>query len=163
MKNYLDYLLTNGAVDAKIVKADTVETAAWTVFRCHYGCDFYGKSHCCPPKAPTWQQTKDMLASFEYGILFNAHNMNDIKPLALETSRRAFLDGNYKTIAFGAGPCTLCKVCNAEHCNFPKKTIPSMEACGIDVFATARNNGFEINTLRQKGETANYFGLVMIK
>ena len=32
MEKYVDYLLQNGAVAAKIIKAATVETAAWTVY-----------------------------------------------------------------------------------------------------------------------------------
>ena len=37
-----------------------------------------------------------------------------------------------------------------------------MEACGIDVFATVRNNGLEIHILREKGEIQNHFGLLMV-
>jgi len=38
-----------------------------------------------------------------------------------------------------------------------------MEACGIDVFRTARNNGFEINTQRETFDRWNYFALVLIE
>jgi hypothetical protein len=38
-----------------------------------------------------------------------------------------------------------------------------MESCGIDVFATVRNNGFTIDTLDSAKCKANYFGLVLIK
>jgi hypothetical protein len=37
-----------------------------------------------------------------------------------------------------------------------------MEACGIDVFSTARNNGFKIEVLKKAGERGDYFGLVLI-
>ena len=56
-----------------------------------------------------------------------------------------------------------CKVCNPDHCNFPGKTVPAMEACGIDVFATVRANGLEIHTLRDPGEVQNHFGLVLVE
>lgn len=49
-----------------------------------------------------------------------------------------------------------------ERCNFPGQTVPSMEACGMDVFATVRNNGLEIHTLRVKGEPQNHFGLILV-
>ena len=55
------------------------------------------------------------------------------------------------------------KVCNPDHCNFPGKTVPAMEACGIDVFATVRANGLEIHTLRDPGEVQNHFGLVLVE
>ena len=36
-----------------------------------------------------------------------------------------------------------------------------MEACGIDVFKTARDNGFTIEVVRRHGEEMNLFGLVL--
>lgn len=38
-----------------------------------------------------------------------------------------------------------------------------MEACGIDVFKTARANGFGIDTRRETFSTWNYFALVLIE
>jgi len=37
-----------------------------------------------------------------------------------------------------------------------------MEACGIDVFQTIRNNGFTISFLEEKGEYVKYFGLLLL-
>jgi hypothetical protein len=37
-----------------------------------------------------------------------------------------------------------------------------MEACGMDVFQTARNNGFFIKTLSQKTETNNEYCLMLV-
>ena len=37
-----------------------------------------------------------------------------------------------------------------------------MEACGIDVFQTARNNGFFIETLREKTETQNLYCIILV-
>jgi hypothetical protein len=38
-----------------------------------------------------------------------------------------------------------------------------MEACGIDVYSTARSNGFTIDTLDSAKCKADYFGLVLIE
>ena len=38
-----------------------------------------------------------------------------------------------------------------------------MEACGIDVFRTARNNGFEVDTRKETFARWNYFALVLIE
>ena len=38
-----------------------------------------------------------------------------------------------------------------------------MEACGVDVFATVRSNGYTIDTLRDPSETGNYFGLLLVE
>ena len=40
---------------------------------------------------------------------------------------------------------------------------PMMEACGIDVFKTARHNGFEIDTRKDAYGQWNYFALVLIE
>ncbi len=37
-----------------------------------------------------------------------------------------------------------------------------MESCGIDVFQTARNNGFFIRALREKTETQNFYCLMLV-
>jgi hypothetical protein len=37
-----------------------------------------------------------------------------------------------------------------------------MEACGIDVFQTARNHGLFISTLREKGDTNNEYCLMLV-
>jgi len=38
----------------------------------------------------------------------------------------------------------------------------SMEACGIDVYAAARGNGFPVQPLREKGETQNDYCLLLV-
>jgi predicted metal-binding protein len=40
---------------------------------------------------------------------------------------------------------------------------PSMEACGIDVYKIARDNGFPIEVVRTRGEEWNIYGLVLVK
>ena len=164
MNKYLDMLKDGGAAEAKVISASTIVTAPWTVYRCQFGCDFFGKSCCCPPNVPTWKETREIIGCYERGILFNVKESSfaDVTPLAVETAREAFFDGYYKAIAFGSGPCGICKECDTRHCRFPKKTVPSMEGCGIDVFETVRNNGFAIETIRNREEEHNYFGLVLL-
>ena len=90
-------------------------------------------------------------------------HLNIVTPLAVQVARELFLDDYYKAIASGCGSCKKCKKCNPDFCNFPNETVPSMEAYGIDVFATVRNNGLEIHTLKSRKEVHNYFGLVMVE
>ena len=40
---------------------------------------------------------------------------------------------------------------------------PMMEACGIDVFKTARRNGFEIDTRKETYGRWNFFALVLME
>ena len=103
-----------------------------------------------------------MLDSFSTGILFRVHHWN-ATAMAAEGARRLFLDGYYKALAFGSGPCKLCPSCAPEGCRFPGKAVPAMEAFGIDVFATARAHGLEVHTLRVLGEERNHFGLILVE
>jgi predicted metal-binding protein len=73
--------------------------------------------------------------------------------------KTAFYDGYYKAFGFGGYPCIYCEDCVAEECGGPvdestrrlcrhmDMVRPSMEAAGIDVFATAQNAGWEISTI----------------
>ena len=163
VKKYYDMLKSSGADLAMKIDTKTIVTAAWTIYRCQFGCNTYGKSHCCPPNAPTWKQTQEMIDCFQYGVLFRCHSMDIVTPLAVKVARELFLDGYYKVIAFGSGPCQKCKKCNPDFCSFPKETVPAMEACGIDVFATVRANGLQIQTLRNEEEVQNHFGLLLVE
>ena len=81
------------------------------------------------------------------------------------SKQSGFLDGYYKAFVMLAGPCVLCKECGKVEgvpCRLPAKTRPAMEACGIDVFQTARNNGFSITTLKEKSETQNLYCLMLV-
>lgn len=162
LEKYMEMLRARGADPAIEIDPRTVETAAWTVFTCKYGCARYGKTHCCPPEAPTWKQTQEILDCYHRAVLFCVHHW-ETSAMVAEVVREAFLDGYYKAIGFGSGPCEICKKCNPEGCNFPDKVIPAMESCGIDVFATARNNGLEIHTLRDPEEQRNCFGLILFE
>lgn len=44
--------------------------------------------------------------------------------------------------------------------NDAKQVAPRMEACGMDVYQTARNNGFSFKPLCEKTETQNEYCLV---
>ena len=76
-----------------------------------------------------------------------------------------FKDGYYKAFVYLAGPCRLCKECGkvtGTSCNHGDRARPSMEACGIDVFQTARNNGCHIETLREETEPRNTYCLMLV-
>jgi predicted metal-binding protein len=75
----------------------------------------------------------------------------------------AFFNGYYKALGFGAGPCWLCKKCNLEHCVHPLQARPSMESCGIDVYATVRGHGFPIEVVRDRSQVPDRYGLILLE
>ncbi|MCG2711956.1 MAG: DUF2284 domain-containing protein [Candidatus Omnitrophica bacterium] len=155
-----------GAKEAKIIDAKTVKTAAWVRYKCQFGCDGFGGCLTCPPYSPPPEQTQKILDCYKKAILiYNPGSAKkSISNVAVSLEKEAFFAGFYKTLAMGAGPCMLCKGCNIKgECRHREKARPSMEACGIDVFATVRKNGFQIETLDSYGCQANYFGLVLVE
>ena len=152
-----------GAASARVVSASTIATAPWVRLKCQYGCDGYGSSLCCPPHTPTPGETRQVIDSYERAILFEAGRHEPAK-IVVQLEREAFLAGYYKAFGFGAGPCDLCRAaCTFETgCRHPERARPSMEACGIDVFATVRANGFEIEVVRDPDDDAHYFGLLLL-
>ena len=81
----------------------------------------------------------------------------------MKLEREIFLSGFYKAFGLGSGTCKLCTNCNKEKCNNPINARPSMEACGIDVFRTAKNNGFNIEVLNDKEAEQSSYGIVLIE
>lgn len=162
MEKYLDILKELGAQQAVTIHPNTVVTAPWTLHKCKFGCANYGKNYCCPPNTPDWAEMQKILDCFERGVLFSCPALAAVNTIAAEAARRLFLEGAYKAIAFGAGPCTLCESCAGDHCRHPGKALPSMEACGVDVFATLRANGLDLQTLKSKDEAPSCWGLILV-
>jgi predicted metal-binding protein len=102
------------------------------------------------------------LGFYKSAILVHGSHYKEIHCLIPTLEHDIFLDGFHKAFGMGAGPCQLCKSC-AKSCRHPEKTRPSMEACGIDVYATVRTNGYPIQVVKNESCKANYYGLVLIE
>jgi len=78
--------------------------------------------------------------------------------------RELFLAGHYRAWGMGAGPCRLCAECDlSAPCRFPSQARPSMEACGIDVYTTVRQAGWEIEVVQTQEAPFRLFGLVLME
>jgi predicted metal-binding protein len=153
-----------GAVDAKVIEAKDVVVQDWVRLKCQYGCGNYGKSLTCPPYSPAPDQMRHVLSGYSYAILMRLPDESmTTHDLVARLERHAFLAGYYSAWGIGAGPCERCTECNLEHCVFPRLARPSMESCGIDVYATARKNEFHIEVLKTRRQKPTYFGLLLVK
>ena len=151
-----------GADDAKVIDPTSIVTAAWVRFKCQFGCSGYNSNLCCPPHSPTPDQTRELLDCYSRAILVHCKARSSTKKIVADLEREIFLDGFYKAFGLGDGPCRLCDECNFEGCIHPSEARPSMESCGIDVYATARANGFPIEVVVDHSCDQNYYGVVMI-
>ena len=148
---------------ARIIHPKTVETAPWVRWKCQFGCGGYNSSLMCPPHSPTPEQTRKVLDSYKYAILFEGGRLGT-KEIATQMEREIFLSGYYKALGLGSDPCRLCSSCAFEKgCRHPDEARPAMEACGIDVFATARKHGFTINVVITSKDPQHYFDPVLIE
>jgi len=152
-----------GAVRAKVIRAKDVVTGEWVRWKCQFGCGGYGSSLVCPPHSPKPEETRRLLDGYRWAVLFEA-GRGDPKKIAVKLEREVFLRGYYKALGLGAGPCRLCETCAFEEgCRHPYQSRPAMEACGIDVYATVRKQGFEIKVVRTHKEPQHYFGMVLVE
>lgn len=175
LKKYCEEALGQGATHAKVIHPSSVVTAPWVRLKCQYGCPLgYNRCYCCPPHTPTPEETRRTLDAYQRAILFHieapktperGQRFRQYFDMLLRMEGDLFKDGFYKAFVYTAGPCGLCKECGAlkkTPCNFAGPARPSMEGCGIDVFQTARNNGFFIQPLREKKETQNVYCLMLV-
>ena len=169
MDNYdrfVDLALSFGAHGAKIIETSSIVTAEWVRMKCNFGCGYFGTSNCCPPNTPPVAQMKEVLACYQHALLI--HSRTDVRSephptsVAVKLEHEMFFSGHHKAFALGAGPCRLCDMCSKGNCRHPESARPSMEGCGIDVFQTARNNGFPIETLTDRTCGINRYSLVLI-
>jgi len=161
---FCDLAVELGAVDAKIIRADQIVVKEWVRWKCHFGCDSYGKSLMCPPHSASPEETRSLLKEYECALLFRSRSSAP-ETLAVELERRIFLEGYPAALGFASGSCKLCEECNLKggYCVRPFEARPSMESCGISVFDTARNAGYEIKVLKSKEEQYLRYGLVLIR
>ncbi len=162
-----------GIDGAKMIDPGSIVTAEWVRMKCQFGCPGFGESLCCPPHSPTPDVTRKVIDSYRIAILLHQklpnkksrwRSFEKFSKTILRLETEIFLDGYYKTWSMGCGPCDLCKICNLSgSCRHGLEARPSMEACGIDVYKTARDNGFPIQVVRTRDAEMNVFGLVLVE
>ena len=167
---YLKMALEKGVDHAVVVETSRVVTAPWVRMKCQFGCSGYGESLCCPPRTPTPDEMRKILDCYAFGILLHrqikkgAKQVERLSETAVDVERALFLDGYYKAWALGSGPCGRCEECNMKACLHADRARPSMEACGIDVFATARGCRLPIEVVRERtAALRNFYALVLVE
>ncbi len=165
LKAFLTSFLPGKVQDFKLVDPREVVTGEWVRLKCQYGCDGFGTCLTCPPYSPEPQRTQGILHSYTRAILlWQPENWQNLRRTCAELERELFLHGYYRAFAMPSGPCELCDPCPREYpCRHPELARPSMEACGIDVYATVRKFGFPIDVVRDRSCRANYYGLVLVE
>jgi predicted metal-binding protein len=173
LEKYVNAVLSKGITYAKIIDAKTVVVSNWVRVKCQYGCGGYGERLTCPPFSPTPEYTRKMLGEYSKALLMQISGIESekertmsrkLKKIVTDLERDIFLDGYYKAFGMASGPCRLCRTCNTKkECVYPEQARPAMEACGIDVYQTVRNNGFELQVVKSEDACCSYNGVVLIE
>ncbi len=140
-----------------------VVTAPWVEVKCRFGCGGYGSGGQCPPRSPQADETRTVLASYTQALLVEGEPPTaEFHRRMLTLERAAFLGGAPRALAFVAGPCRLCSDCEPDHCRHPAEARPSMEASGMDVYATAAAVGWRLEPVPDRDSPATYVGLLLV-
>jgi predicted metal-binding protein len=171
---WIERALALGCDRACVIDPASVVVAQWVRMKCVYGCDEPGVYKTCPPDgAPALDDTRRLLREFSRGILLGVGPIvgdersdaesRRINDAALALERELFLAGFHKTWTMGSGPCDICSACSqGEPCPTPELARPSMEGCGVDVFTTVREAGWEIEVVRDRQDEYRFFALVLV-
>jgi predicted metal-binding protein len=167
---FLHMARDRGADDALVIAPASIVTAPWVRLKCQFGCFGFGRGRCCPPYTPTPEQTRDVLDSYRQAILLHRHwqkgyeVVEQFNEMVVDIEKALFLEGYYKSWSMGSGPCRRCKECDITGtCRHADKARPSLEACGIDVFATARKHDLPIHVVRTHKEERDLFGVALVE
>jgi predicted metal-binding protein len=167
---YLALALERGADHAQAIDTASIITAPWVRLKCQFGCYGFGRSLCCPPHTPTPEQMRQTLDSYTHALLLHRHwqkgseVVQEFNEMVVDVEIALFLDGYYKAWAMGSGPCSRCKRCDTTgSCMHADRARPSLEASGIDVFATARGHDLPIHVVRNHKEERDIFGVVLVE
>ena len=164
LSKFVDLAVQFGAEDAKIITTDQILVSSGTRWKCRFGCSQYGKSLMCPPYTSTLEEIRKLVHEYRYALLFRVRPSTSSN-LAVELERRIFLNGYPSAIAFSADTCRLCDYCDVHKgfCVKSSEARPTMEACGIDVFETAKNAGYDMRVLTSRDQEYLWYGLLLTK
>lgn len=166
---YCKKALEMGFDGTKVIDPRSIVTAEWVRMKCQFGCPGFGMTLCCPPHTPTPDVTRKVIDTYQKAILLHQRlekgkRTKDFNKGMVRLEIEIFLDGYYKAWSMGSGPCRLCKECDTtDFCRHGYEARPSMEACGIDVFKTARDNGFHIEVVQTQEEERNAYGVILVE
>ncbi len=175
MNDWVTQAVELGADAAQIIPTDQVVVADWVRLKCQYGCGAYGSRLTCPPHSPPPEVTRQVLSHYRQALLLRMERAGEgwkeetrqrrqMSEVVAALERELFLAGHYRAWGMGAGPCRLCKECDlSSPCRFPHQARPSMEACGIDVYTTVRQAGWEIEVVQTLEAPFRLFGLVLME
>ena len=166
--------IKHGYEDFRWIDPKDIVVTRWVRMKCTYGCPNYGKSCSCPPNTPPISECRELFAEYENCAIFHFEQKLDDPEARHKWSRRINLDllklerdvfvaGYHKTFLMFMDTCGVCTECAQvlEQCKQPKKSRPSPESMGVDVFSTVRKCGYPIEVLSEYDNGMNRYAFLL--
>ncbi len=164
-----------GYKNYKWIDPEEIEVREWVRMKCQ-GCPNYGTSAHCPPHTPSIKRSKKFFNEYNKAVVIHITKKlenpkkhsewtNKINQQLIEIENTLFLKDYYKAYTLFIGPCKLCEKCTGdpETCKHPKKSRPSPEAMGIDVYKTVKKLNYPIKTLKHYKAKMNQYTFLLIQ
>lgn len=164
MERYIHLAKELQMLDAILISPRQICFDIRAILKCRWGCqDYFQNSIRCHPRGTTYHERREMIKRYNHILLVHSNDATALSKAVLEIEKAAFLEGYY--FAFAIRTCNLCQVCIAEQggtCPTPEKVRPCDQSFGIDVYKTVRNLGLPCEVLRNKEDTQNRYGFVLL-
>ena len=160
----------------KWLNAKDIIVAQWVRFKCMFGCRSYGQKASCPPNTLSVNECREFINDFEKAIIFHFavklerpedryEYCTRLNERLLDLEREIFLAGYYKAFLLFLDECRLCKECKKlrNKCEDKRRSRPTAEGLGVDVFTTARNCGYPIEVLQDFDKVMNRYAFILIE
>jgi predicted metal-binding protein len=97
-------------------------------------------------------------------LLLKYDSTEDYTRLLAELEKEAFLRGIYSAWGLSSGRCRLCEDCTNDPsgCRHPGIARPAMEACGINVFATTLEAGWDLRVKTSKDDSFHRICMILL-
>jgi predicted metal-binding protein len=163
-EKYIDLAKQAGILNALIISPNDIVFDIRANLKCGWGCDRgITTSIKCDNRGTSYQERVQMVKQYNKIFLLHSNNPQQLSKVILKLEKSFFLDGYYFTMALRA--CNLCKECQAQkgkECLHPDQVRPCETMFGIDVYKTVRQLGLPCEVLRNKNDTQNRYGFLLI-
>ncbi|MFO7716923.1 DUF2284 domain-containing protein [Desulfosarcina sp.] len=170
-----EILQANGYSDYQWIDPQKIIVAQWVRMKCMFGCGEYGRGGACPPNTPSVAECERFFKEYADALILHfAGRMNQpedrhawsakINAGLVKLERAVFLAGYPRAFQLFMDSCCFCKTCtgNRETCEQPRMARPAPEAMAVDVYATVRQFGFEINVRTDYDQEMDRYAFLMV-
>lgn len=167
--------VTEGFEEFRWIKAEEIVVSQWVRMKCMFGCDNYGCAS-CGPNVPTVAECERFFREYKDAVVFHIRKeagktnyprdwVNEMNRRVADVEKAAFFAGYYRAFGMVMAKCRFCDPCMRvrSKCRKPLDARPTPEGLGVDVFATVRKIGYEIDVIYQPEACMNRYAILLVE